>query len=87
MKNSKGPPFVLACAIVYVAVMGVSNHIVYRYFHASYTGDGYAKAMLPFLALLAVGSLACLHAGRNRLRPSWEGAGGCPSSLSASCLS
>lgn len=78
MRNSKGSTFVLVCAVAYIAGMGLSNHIVYRYFNVAYSEAGYAKAMLPFIALLAVGSLACLHVGKRRLQPSWEGSGKLP---------
>ncbi|MDO4899749.1 CPBP family intramembrane glutamic endopeptidase [Actinomyces sp.] len=62
----------LTCAIIYIAGMGVSNLLVYRVFNVSYNDVDFAKTLLPFIALLALGSLCAFMALRKRL-PAPEG--------------
>lgn len=69
---------VLLWPLLYIAGMGMSNYIVYHHYHVSYDSSEYAKEMLPFLAVLAVGTLICLLAQKGRHSPPWKGRGKLP---------
>ncbi|ACV23222.1 CPBP family intramembrane glutamic endopeptidase [Slackia heliotrinireducens] len=71
-EQQKGVLAVLLWPLLYISGMGLSNYIVYHGYHIEYGGDGYANAMLPFLAVLAAGALICLFAQRERLALPWK---------------
>jgi len=59
----------IACAVAYILVMGLGNAIVHNFSHVSYGDTNYVRAMLPFLFLLAAGSLCCFLVRRKQLAP------------------
>ncbi|PHP53062.1 CPBP family intramembrane glutamic endopeptidase [Actinomyces ruminis] len=68
----------LISAITYIIGMGASNVIVYNFSHVSYYDAGYTKALLPFLFVLTLGTLACFAALREQLAPMHSGPGKYP---------
>lgn len=72
MNNKKGIFTVLLWPLLYTLGMGFSNYIVYHHYHIEYGGDGYINAMLPFLSVLAAGTLICLFIQRDRLTLPWK---------------
>ncbi|SYZ34128.1 CAAX amino terminal protease self- immunity [Propionibacterium australiense] len=69
MIRTKTARITLACAITYILTMGLANIIIYHFSHVSYTDPSYTKALLPFLCLLAAGTLCCFFVLRKRLVP------------------
>ncbi len=72
MNNKKEKLAVLLWPLLYTLGMGLSNYIVYHFYHIEYGGDGYINAMLPFLAALAAGAMICLFIQRDRLTLPWK---------------
>lgn len=64
--------------LLYVVGMGISNFIVYYHYGIEYGGEGYTSAMLPFLAILALGALICLFFHRKNLALPWSERGSLP---------
>lgn len=59
------------CPLLYIALMGISNLIVSKYFHASYGTPQYVEKMLPFIAVLAAFACFCFFRKRAELPLSW----------------
>ena len=78
MNNKKEIFKVLLWPLLYTLGMGLSNYIVYHHYHVEYGGDGYVNAMLPFLVVLAAGTLICLFIQRKRLSLPWKDGGRLP---------
>lgn len=72
MPTTRTARIALICAIIYIAGMGVSNLLVYRVFGVSYQSADYATTLLPFIALLALGTLCAFMALRQQI-PAPEG--------------
>lgn len=62
----------LLWTLLYIAGMGLSNYIVYHRYHVSYDSNEYAKTMLPFLAILAAGTLICFFVRKDSLSLPWK---------------
>ncbi|WP_103063019.1 CPBP family intramembrane glutamic endopeptidase [Actinomyces qiguomingii] len=67
MPRTKTARTALKCAVVYILAMGIANLTVRHLFNTSYNDPGYAKAMLPFFCLLALGAVFCFLALRKQL--------------------
>ncbi|NDR53164.1 CPBP family intramembrane glutamic endopeptidase [Actinomyces sp. 565] len=57
----------LKSALLYILAMGIANLTVRHLFNTSYNDPGYARAMLPFFCLLALGAVGCFLALRKQL--------------------
>lgn len=64
--------YTLLWPLLYIAGMGLSNYIVYHRYHVSYDSNEYAKTMLPFLAILAAGTLICFFVRKDSLSLPWK---------------
>ena len=78
MNNKKEIFKILLWPLLYTSGMGLSNYIVYHIYHIEYGGDGYINAMLPFLSVLAAGTLICLFIQRKQLALPWHERGRLP---------
>ena len=67
MPKTRAARLALLCAIIYIAGMGISNLLTYRVFNVSYNNADFAETLLPFIALLALGSLCAFMALREQL--------------------
>lgn len=72
MNRKKEILTIILWPLLYTLGMGLSNYIVYHFYHIEYGGDGYINAMLPFLAALAAGTMICLFIQRERLTLPWK---------------
>lgn len=78
MNRKKEILTIILWPLLYTLGMGLSNYIVYQFYHIEYGGDGYINAMLPFLAALAAGTMICLFIQRERLTLPWKERGRLP---------
>lgn len=78
MNSKKEILTIILWPLLYTLGMGLSNYIVYHFYHIEYGGDGYINAMLPFLAALAAGTMICLFTQRERLALPWKERGRLP---------
>lgn len=78
MNRKKEILTIILWPLLYTLGMGLSNYIVYHFYHIEYGGDGYINAMLPFLAALAAGTMICLFIQRERLTLPWKERGRLP---------
>ncbi|RAX19530.1 MULTISPECIES: CPBP family intramembrane glutamic endopeptidase [unclassified Actinomyces] len=69
MPTTKTARLALACTIIYIAGMGVSNLLIYRVLNVGYNDAAFVKTLLPFISLLALWALGSFLALRNRLTP------------------
>ena len=78
MNRKKEILTIILWPLLYTLGMGLSNYIVYQFYHIEYGVDGYINAMLPFLAALAAGTMICLFIQRERLTLPWKERGRLP---------
>ena len=73
MTRTKTARIALTSAIVYILGMGLANAIVHNVSRVNYGDADYIAKMIPFLALLAAGSVCLFLIKRKQLAPSFEG--------------
>ncbi len=78
MNNKKEVFTALLWPLLYILGMGLSNFIIYNHYHIEYGNDEYIRAMLPFLAMLAAGTMVFLYVQKRRLTPPWKERGKLP---------